>query len=189
MTNTTGFEIPVAAPGIAQLYNQPMRHALSDLNAFSAEAFVGLLGSIFEHSPWVAERAAEGRPFPSIAALHAAMSDTVKAAGEEKQLTLIRAHPDLVGNAVLSAESAREQAAAGLANLDPAEVELFARYNKEYKTRFDFPFVICARLNKKKAILEAFPRRLKNDAGEERAAALEEIYKIAQLRLDDLIAA
>ena len=87
----------------------------------------------------------------------------------------------------LTAESQREQAAAGLKELSPDEVSFFENYNREYRERFGFPFVICARLNKKEAILRAFPQRLKNSRDEEIATALDEIFKIAQLRLADLI--
>jgi OHCU decarboxylase len=111
----------------------------------------------------------------------------VQAAADEAQLALIREHPDLVGRAVLTTESKGEQAAAGLMNLTPPEASLFDRYNREYRARFGFPFVICARLNKKDAILAAFPTRLQNSPEDERATALGEIFKIARLRLADLI--
>lgn len=127
------------------------------------------------------------RPFSTVETLHAAMCGNVTSATIEEQLALIRAHPDLVGRAVLTAESVGEQAAAGLTNLSPEDVALFDRYNHDYKTRFGFPFVICARQNKKEAILAAFPMRLQNNADTERDTALHEIFKIARLRLDDLI--
>lgn len=162
-------------------------HSLLQVNALSTDEFVRLIGPVFEHSPWIAESIASSRPFPSVAALHAAMCDAVRQAGEERQLALIRAHPDLVGRAVLTAESKGEQAAAGLTDLTPEEVALFDRYNREYKTRFGFPFVICARLNKKDAILRAFPTRLQNSIPDEITTALAGIFKIADLRLADLI--
>ena len=164
-----------------------MSYALSQINALPPGDFVETLGLVFEHSPWVAERAAEARPFASVEALHHAMCDVVRNAGPEEQLRLIRAHPDLVGRAVLTAESTREQTAAGLMELSPEEAAHFETLNHEYKERFGFPFVICARLNKKEAILGAFPRRLKNGVAEEQTTALAEIYKIAQLRLADSI--
>ncbi len=123
--------------------------------------------------------------------LHSALCEVVKNAGEEKQLELIRAHPDLVGRAALAGtltrESTGEQSAAGLNKLLPEEVVLFQRYNAAYKEKFDFPFVICARLNKKEAILGGFERRMKNTREQEVKAALDEIFKIAELRLGDLI--
>lgn len=147
-----------------------------------------VVGPTFEHSPWIAERAAAQRPFASVDALHAALCRVVAEASPEEQLELIRAHPDLVGRAVLTAESCGEQAAAGLGNLSPTEAAQFEKYNRAYRERFGFPFVICARQNRKEAILAAFPRRLQNDAATERAAALDEIFRIAHFRLLDLLA-
>ena len=164
-----------------------MPHTLSQLNALSVEEFTAALGGVFEHSPWIAAHAAARRPFASLDSLHAAMCEVVRAASPEEQFGLIRAHPDLVGRIVLTAESKGEQAAAGLTDLSAEEVALFDRYNRDYKTRFGFPFIICARLNKKDAILAAFPVRLQNTAEAERETALAEIYKIARLRLADLI--
>ena len=162
-------------------------HLLSHVNALSEEEFVRLVGPVFEHSPWIAGVVAAQRPFPTVAALHSAMCEVVRRADEGRQVALIRAHPDLVGRLVLTAESQGEQTAAGLTDLTPAEVALFEKYNREYRERFGFPFVICARLNKKDAILRAFPVRLNHSPSEEVAAALEEIFKIADLRLADLI--
>ena len=164
-----------------------MSIALNEINCLSREEFTRVVGPVFEHSPWIAETAAQQRPFPDRAALHTAMCAIVRNAGEEKQLALIRAHPDLVGRVVLTAESNREQTAAGLMQLTPEEVTLFDRYNTEYKTRFGFPFIICARKNKKEAILGAFPVRLKNSREAEIHTALDQIFQIAELRLADLI--
>lgn len=153
----------------------------------SAEEFVEVFGPVFEHSPWVAEHTAVERPIHSVEELHAMMCETVRCAKPDEQLALIRAHPDLVGRAALTTESQGEQAAAGLMDLSPEERERFAAYNAEYQERFGFPFVICARRNQKEAILEAFPRRLRNTPDQERNTALLEIYKIAELRLQDLV--
>ncbi len=160
---------------------------LSTVNAAGRGEFVRVVGPVFEHSPWVAEAVADRRPFGSVEALWQTMCEAVRGSSQEKQTALIRAHPDLVGRAVLTAESQGEQAAAGLVGLSPEEGALFGRYNAEYRARFGFPFVICARLNKKDAILAAFPVRLRNTEAQERAAALGEICKIAHLRLEDLI--
>jgi 2-oxo-4-hydroxy-4-carboxy-5-ureidoimidazoline decarboxylase len=123
--------------------------------------------------------------------LHAAMCAVVSAASDEEKLALIRAHPDLVGRMAregrLTADSTREQAAAGLSSLSAEEVEAFDRYNAAYRERFGFPFVICARENKKDAILAAFPVRLNNSRQDEMTTALAEIFKIARLRLIDLV--
>jgi 2-oxo-4-hydroxy-4-carboxy-5-ureidoimidazoline decarboxylase len=106
-------------------------------------------------------------------------------------MALIRAHPDLVGKLAregkLTRESNSEQAAAGLDALSSSEIADFDRYNAEYREKFGFPFVICARENRKEAILEAFPRRLANSPETELATALAEIFKIARLRLADAV--
>jgi OHCU decarboxylase len=168
------------------------RRPLAQLNALGREAFTDIIGPVFEHSPWIAAQTWERRPFASREQLYDALCATVRAAEVEAQLALIRAHPDLVGRAALAgtltAASTREQAAAGLDQLSPAEVALFQQYNREYQAKFGFPFVICARLNRKAAILAGFERRLQHSRDQEIATALAEIDKIAGLRLADLIA-
>jgi 2-oxo-4-hydroxy-4-carboxy-5-ureidoimidazoline decarboxylase len=164
---------------------------LSRLNAMDESQFVDTISHVFEHSPWIARRTYPKRPFASVGALHAKLVDTVRVADASEKLGLIRAHPDLVGKMAreggLTRESTSEQAAAGLAALSPREVELFDRYNGAYRERFGFPFIICARENRKDAILAAFPVRLENTPGQEIDTALGEIYKIARLRLIDAI--
>jgi 2-oxo-4-hydroxy-4-carboxy-5-ureidoimidazoline decarboxylase len=162
------------------------RHTIAELNALSAEDFVRLIGPVFEHSPWIAQQASARRPSATVQELLTALCDTVRHATGEQKLALIRAHPDLVGRTV-TAESSAEQAAAGLNKLTSDEVALFKQQNEAYRQKFGFPFIICARLNKKDAILAGFERRLPNSADEEMRAALEEIFKIAKLRLCDLI--
>jgi len=165
--------------------------SLRDLNELAPDAFVLIVGSVFEHSPWIAEATVSKKPFQSFEELHRSLCDTVKAAAIEKQLALIRAHPDLVGKLALAGqlttESTREQASAGLDQLSSAEIQLFQKNNEAYKEKFGFPFIICARLNKKEAILKGFEARLKNSREMEIQTALAEIFKIAELRLRDLI--
>ena len=164
---------------------------LAELNACDSARFVAVCGPLYEHSPWVAERVVASRPFASRETLHAALVAAVAAATADEQLALIRAHPDLVGRLAregrLTAASTAEQAAAGLDALTPAEIEAFERYNLAYRDRFGFPFVICARENRKDAILAAFPVRLGHTADEERATALAEIGRIGWLRLRDAV--
>lgn len=165
---------------------------VAQINQLSQADFVAALGGTFEHSPWVAERAWNRRPFASVDALLDAMWNAVAGASTDEKMKLIRAHPDLVGRAAdraeaLTRESAGEQAAAGLINLSPAEIAAFRDYNQQYWNRFDFPFIICARENKKEAILAAFPKRLGNSRQQEISTALDEIRKIARLRLMDRI--
>ncbi len=160
---------------------------LSQLNALDLETFTRVIGPAFEHCSWIAERTWTTRPWASVEELHFALGETVRRATEEEKLTLIQAHPDLVGNAVLTSESRGEQAIAGLGDLTREETESFESYNASYRERFGFPFVICARLNKKEAILHAFPKRLESSREKEIETALAEIGKIAELRLHDMI--
>jgi len=141
--------------------------ALWALNGADEASVVATVGFIFENSPWVAAGAWPRRPFATIDALHRAMCATVARAPLERRIALIAAHPDLVGRAALEGRlgpaSQAEQAAAGLDRLEPEEVEMFAQLNRAYRDRFAFPFVICARENKKAAILAVLRCRLNND--------------------------
>ena len=165
--------------------------SLAELNTCDLSRFLAVCGPLYEHSPWVAERAFSCRPFTSRDALHAALVAAVAAATHDEQLALIRAHPDLVGRLAregrLTAASTGEQAAAGLDSLSADEIAAFERFNREYRDRFGFPFVICARENRKEAILAAFPVRLGHTVEEERVTALAEIGKIGRLRLWDAV--
>jgi len=168
-------------------------HSISEINAMQPEQFVRVIGPAFEHSPWIAEKGAALRPFANTESLHAALCETVVAAPREKQIALIQAHPDLVGRAALrgtlTAESTREQISVGLGRLTQDEIDLFQNLNAAYGEKFGFPFVICARLNKKEAILSGFRSRLNNDRESEIRTALDEISKIALLRLEDIVRA
>lgn len=164
---------------------------LHKLNECARPDFVRICGPLFEHAPWIAERTFDTRPFDSLDALHKALVETMRNATRDEQVKLIASHPDLVGKLAregkLTTESTREQTAAGLAQLSPQEIELFERYNAHYRAKFAFPFVICARENRKDAILAAFPVRLQNSRDREIDTALTEIAKIARLRLLDAV--
>jgi 2-oxo-4-hydroxy-4-carboxy-5-ureidoimidazoline decarboxylase len=165
--------------------------SLADLNLADRVAFVATLGHLFEHSPWVAEETWSKRPFASADALHAALCATMRGAPRDRQVALIRAHPDLAGRLAqqkqLTTESTREQASAGLNQLTDAELAEFTRQNDAYKAKFGFPFIICARLNAKAAILDAMRTRVGHAPDAEFATALGEIEKIARLRLQDVL--
>ena len=162
-----------------------------ELNASGRAVFAAFLGHLFEHSPWVAEETHDRRPFRDAAHLHGELCATMRRADPERQLALIRAHPDLAGRLAregrLTAESAREQEGAGLGRLSPEEFAEFQRWNSAYRARFGFPFIICARLNDRGRILAAMRTRIGNSPGEEHAAGLAEIEKIAWLRLQDAL--
>jgi 2-oxo-4-hydroxy-4-carboxy-5-ureidoimidazoline decarboxylase len=165
--------------------------ALAELNAMDRAGFVAALGAVFEHSPWIADAAFAARPFADVAALHRAMVAAVDRAGEERQLALIRAHPDLAGKAAragaLGAHSTREQAGAGLDRLSDEEYARFHRLNDAYQARFGFPFIIAVRDHTKDTILRAFETRLGHDRASEIAEALRNVARIAELRLADLV--
>lgn len=168
-----------------------MKTNLGQLNDSDREQFVAVCGPLFERSPWIAQRTWDRRPFASIAALHEELVRTMRAACADEQMKLIASHPDLVGRLAregrLTRESSTEQAAAGLTQLTDTEIADFERYNAAYREKFGFPFVICARENKKDAILASFPVRLNHTRQQEIDAALTEIAKIARLRLLDAV--
>ena len=167
--------------------------SLETLNAADRQAFVGALGEVIEHSPWVAEAAFARRPFASLAALYQAMTEAVRGADHERKLALIKSHPDLAGKAArqgkLTAASTAEQAGARLDRLSEEEFAAFHRLNDAYKEKFGIPFIVCVRRHGKDSILREFARRLNNDAATEHEAAQSEIFRIAALRLDERVEA
>ena len=151
--------------------------------------FIARFAGIYEHSPWVAERVAPiAEQLDDTEQLAALMIDCVDNADTEKQLALIRAHPDLAGKAQvageLTADSTAEQASAGLDQCSKVEYERFQALNEAYKEKFGFPFVMAVRGSSRAEILEAFSARLQNDYDLEFETALVEIHRIARLRLD-----
>src|SRR5476649_2048159 len=166
--------------------------SLSDLNACSKTDFVAALANIFEYSPWLAEKVADARPFAGVKQLFAAMKAVVDQASPELRLSLIRAHPDLANKtqraAGLTAEPNAEQNSVGLDRLSDAEYAAFERVNNAYRAKFGFPYIVCVRRHSKDSILRDFERRLPNDATAETQKSVEEICRIAALRLDQLVA-
>ena len=167
--------------------------ALANLNAADEAGFMAALGDAYEHAPWVAQAALKQRPFATLAALHAAMTDAVRAAPPEQQLALIKGHPDLAGKAAragtMTVDSKAEQASAGLDRLAEAEFAQVHRLNHAYREKFGMPFIICVRRHSKDSILQQFERRLQNTMSVETKTALGEIFRIAALRLDQRIEA
>lgn len=159
--------------------------------ALDPSAFLLRFGHLFEHSPWVVERAAKMAPFADGEALLAAFRTVVDSAGREAQLDLVRRHPELADKAAidaraLTAESASEQAGAGLDRLSASEYEAFHALNRAYRQRFGFPFVICVRLHDKAGILKALESRTAGN-GDELSVALENILLIVRFRLADAL--
>jgi OHCU decarboxylase len=165
---------------------------LSDVNTMDEEAFVAAFGAVYEHSPWVARVAGRERPFADVDALRAALEDAMRAAPRERQMALIRAHPELAGREAdagdLTDESASEQASAGLDRLTAGEYAELQLLNRSYGERFGFPFVVCVRHLTKDEILARGRERLQRSREQEVETALGEIAKIAKARLRDLVA-
>jgi beta-ureidopropionase / N-carbamoyl-L-amino-acid hydrolase len=168
--------------------------SLDQINAAAADDFVALLAGTYEHSPWIAQRAAADRPFASLAQLKLALARVVREAGREAQLALIRAHPELAGKAMvsktLSAESTDEQGKAGLSDCTPAEFARIQQLNTEYNAKFGFPFILAVRgprgLGLDRAeIIATFARRLGHHPDFELAECLRNVHRIAEIRLDD----
>jgi OHCU decarboxylase len=164
---------------------------LEEVNRLGRDEFVSRLGSVFESSPWVAERAWESRPFGGFSELYGAMAEAVDEAPEERRMALIRAHPDLAGKAAvageLTPESTSEQASAGLDRLTPEEYGAFTQMNADYREKFGFPMIVCVREHTRESILQNAGSRLGNSREEEVEVALGEIARIARLRLQDLV--
>jgi 2-oxo-4-hydroxy-4-carboxy-5-ureidoimidazoline decarboxylase len=166
---------------------------LDALNSADRKTFMAAIGEVVELAPWVADETFAKRPFASLASLFQAMTDAVRNAPPERRQALINGHPDLAGKAArqgnLTADSTAEQAAAGLDKLSEPEFADFHRLNDAYRKKFAMPFIVCVRRHGKQSILREFERRLNNDAAAEQKTALDEIFRIAALRLDQRIKA
>jgi 2-oxo-4-hydroxy-4-carboxy-5-ureidoimidazoline decarboxylase len=164
---------------------------LDQLNGLERDDFAARLAAIYEHSPWVAARAWPARPFESIDHLWRAMHDAVKAASDEEQLALIRAHPELAGRLVVAGQlteaSRSEQTGAGLDCCTPGELARLRALNASYRSRFDFPCVVAVRGLTRGDIISRLEQRLGNERAEEIATCLQEIGRIARFRLQDLL--
>jgi 2-oxo-4-hydroxy-4-carboxy-5-ureidoimidazoline decarboxylase len=162
-----------------------------ELQRLDRKRFVELFGGVFEHAPWVAERAFDAGPFHNIEALHGAMVDAMRRAPRERQLALIRAHPDLAARAAmagaLTAASSAEQASAELDQCTPSEFERFRELNDRYQRKFRFPFILAVKGRTRAELLAAFEQRLDNAPEAEFDEALNQIARIARLRLEDLV--
>jgi N-carbamoyl-L-amino-acid hydrolase len=172
--------------------------SIATLDRAQASDLPGLLAGIYEHSPWVVERAAANRPFGTLAGLKRALVQAVREAGEAAQLALLRAHPELAGKAMhegaLTVESQHEQGRAGLTQCSPGELERIRALNAAYAAKFGFPFIVAARGPRgtglsKAEIFATFERRLQSGVAAERAEALRNVHRIAEMRLGDRLGA
>lgn len=165
---------------------------IATVDALTDAAYQTAFGDIAEHSAWVAEGASSRRPHGSREAMIAAFDHTMRGASYGQQLALIRAHPNLAGRAaiagILTDDSRREQAGAGLDSLTPEEFEHFAALNGRYLDTFGFPFIYAVRGATKHMILPAFAKRVENDRATEFATALDQIARIFRFRIEDRVA-
>ncbi len=171
-----------------------MALTLEQINTASAAEAAALLDGLYEHSPWVAEAALAHRPFRSLAHLKHVMANVVRDAGTDKQLTLIRAHPELAGKAMVSktltAESTNEQGKAGLTDCTPEEFARIQQLNADYNAKFGFPFILAVRGPRgtgldRHQIIDTFARRVDNHPDFELGEALRNIHRIVEIRLND----
>ncbi len=160
---------------------------INEINSLDKTQFVELIGWVYEHSPWVAERAAADKPFQSLDDLCDCMNARVKSASPEEQRALLRAHPDLGTRARVSPSSAKEQAGAGLDRLTQEEYDCLIQLNNAWKEKFGFPFLYAVKGSDKLAIIEAMERRLHSPQEEEFAEALEQVFRIARYRLEEIV--
>ena len=165
------------------------QHAIAQLNQMFQEKFIATLGEIWEETPEIAELAWHDKPFKDIEALYRAMIDIVQNMSDREQFSLIKAHPDLGTKAKMADASVQEQAGIGLDRLSESEYERFQNLNQAYKDKFGFPFIVAVKYHTKESILEAFATRLNNTQEQEKQQALNEISKIARLRLESLFEA
>ncbi len=164
---------------------------IDQINQFSKSEFINAFSSIFEHSPWVADQAYSLKPFQSIEDLHKKMVDVVRGSGLEPQLKLICAHPELAGKAAvrkdLTDHSLNEQSGAGLDQCSTEEFELLQSLNAKYLTKFGFPFILAVKGHNRQSIIQNFANRLNNEKAVEFQECLEQIYRIAQFRLETYV--
>jgi 2-oxo-4-hydroxy-4-carboxy-5-ureidoimidazoline decarboxylase len=160
---------------------------IDDINRLTQADFIEQVGWVFEHSPWVAERAFPDRPFTDLAGLHFALWRRVELATRDEQLALLRAHPDLGTRAKMSDASSGEQAGAGLDRLTAEEFQRLHAANAAYKAKFGFPFLFAVKGSTKYDILDAIERRVESAWEAEFETALQQVSRIAQFRLQDLV--
>jgi 2-oxo-4-hydroxy-4-carboxy-5-ureidoimidazoline decarboxylase len=166
--------------------------ALEELSSLGKSDFVARFGGVFEHSPWVAEQAWHKRPFGSLEDLHRAMLGAVKAASQEKQKALVRAHPELAGaeavGGTLTAASTGEQGRLGFNRLSKKEFEEMKELNRQYREKFGFPCIVALKLHRdRQSVMAEMARRSKNQQEEEVRNALEQIGHIARGRLEKML--
>jgi 2-oxo-4-hydroxy-4-carboxy-5-ureidoimidazoline decarboxylase len=160
---------------------------LNSMNELNKVEFIQKLGWVYEHSPWIAERSWDYKPFISLEDLKQKMERVVQNASLSEQLQLIKSHPDLAARIDMAEASVKEQSAAGLNSLSPDEYEEFHALNNQYKEKFGFPFIFAVRGSDKTVIKAEMKRRIGLDQENELKEAIKQIHLIASHRLSDFI--
>ncbi|XP_067888934.1 2-oxo-4-hydroxy-4-carboxy-5-ureidoimidazoline decarboxylase-like [Heterodontus francisci] len=157
------------------------------INSMNYEQFVDVFGNVIEKCPLIAAAVWTHHPFSSVCALEKQMGDFVDSLSRSGKEGILRCHPDLAGRdllrGTLSPESQGEQSQAGLNNLTPGQTSQLSDLNASYKNRFNFPFVICARMNDIDTIIQQLSSRIRNSPEHELQISIEEVKKICHLRL------
>lgn len=170
-----------------------MKHLLAHVNAMPHDEFVRIFGDVVEHSPWVAEAAAHRRPFKGFVDLHQAMCQAIEDAGPEHWAGILRAHPELSGkeaqSGTLTDFSTSEQKGLGLDRLSRDEFQRIQGFNRAYREKFGFPFVVCVRLlGSRDQLFAAMESRLANAPADELRTGTRQVMEICRLRLENLVA-
>lgn len=167
------------------------KKSISEISTLSQQDFKETLADIFEHSPWIPERAWNARPFTSVDNLNMAMMKVLENATDGEKLGLICAHPELAGKEVtagtLTKSSTTEQQSAGLDQCSKEELDRLRKLNLDYFERFGFPFVVAVKGMSRYQIMDSIEARLRNQRDVEFARCLKEIGKIARFRLDAML--
>ena len=163
------------------------RYQLDEINGMNRDTFVTVFGAVFEASPWVAETAWQSRPFGSAAHVAEALFEAVRNAGRERQLALLRAHPELGARKPLTGHSEREQRNAGLKGGEGGQAALLADLNRRYRDKFGFPFILAVKGLGPDEIIMRFRERLENNPEDEFDECLGQVFRIARFRLEDLL--
>ena len=164
-----------------------VKYGFSDINDMHSDAFVAVFGGVFEDSPWVAETAWRSRPFRSDAHVVETLCEAVRNAGVERQMALLRAHPELGARKPLARHSEREQRNAGLKDRAGGQAELLAELNRRYRDKFGFPFILAVKGLDPDKIIMRFRERLENSPEDEFDECLGQVFRIARFRLEELL--
>ena len=163
------------------------RYTIDEVNQMGREEFVEVFGSVFEHSPWAAEQAFEQRPFAACNELEDSLVEAVKNSGREAQLKLLCAHPELGSREKMAKASVREQSAAGITKTDEERRAKMQALNESYRDKFDFPFIVAVKGLTPDDILANMEDRVSNSLEEEFRECLDQVIRIASIRLEALV--